>query len=340
VRDAVRLSILDATTGRLVRVVRLRPPRQTGSGFSVGPPLAVDARTNQLYVSAFDRSGIDVFDASSGRLLRSVALPHFAPAQGVNLFGSAILVNERLDRVYVTNTTQGPETLTTLDASTGRVGRVLHAVRLSPGSAPVVDAATRRVFVANGASGRMLILDAVSGRLIGTVGIGVTARPWLRPQPWLVVDERSGRIVELPGGGATVNIRDGTTGRLLHTVTVGSNPTGVAIDEQNGRIFVTTLGPTDQMRGTTGTGSLEVVDERTGTLVRTVPVGMAPYFVALDGPARRALVFNAGGGTVRVPNPWSWVPPWLRRVLPFLPAGVPRTRPVPASVTIVDMSHL
>ena len=87
---------------------------------------------------------------------------------------SAILVNERLDRVYVTNTTQGPETLTTLDASTGRV---LHAVRLNPFSSPVVDLPTRRVFVANGVSGRMLILDAMSGRQIGTVGIGASAPP-------------------------------------------------------------------------------------------------------------------------------------------------------------------
>jgi DNA-binding beta-propeller fold protein YncE len=239
--------------------------------------------------------------------------------------------------MYVTNTTQGPETLTTLDASTSRV---LHAVRLSPGSIPIVDAAARRVFVSGGVSGTMLVLDAMSGRPIGTVGIGVSARPWLRPWPWLVVDEHSGRIIELPGGGTTINIRDGTNGQLLHAVTVGSNPAGVAIDEQSGRIFVTSLGPVDQMRGPTGTGSLQVVDERTGTLVRTVPVGMAPYFVALDGPARRALVFNAGGGTVRVPSPWSWVPPWLRRVLLFLPPGVPRTRTGPASVTIIDISHL
>ena len=74
--------------------------------------------------------------------------------------------------------------------------------------------------------------------------------------------------------------------------------------------------------------------------MRTVPVGMAPYFMALDGPARRALVFNMGGGTVRVPDPWSWVLPWLRRVLPFLPPGVPRTSTVPASVTIIDTSRL
>jgi hypothetical protein len=62
--------------------------------------------------------------------------------------------------------------------------------------------------------------------------------------------------------------------------------------------------------------------------------------VALDGPARRALVFNVGGGTVRVPDLWGWVPPWLRRVLPFLPRAPSRTRTVPASVTIIDISHL
>jgi hypothetical protein len=50
--------------------------------------------------------------------------------------------------------------------------------------------------------------------------------------------------------------------------------------------------------------------------------------------------FSAGGGTVRVPNPWGWVPPWLRSVLPFLPPGLPRTRTVPASVTIIDTSRL
>jgi len=213
-------------------------------------------------------------------------------------------------------------------------------VRLNPGSAPVVDAATRHVVVADDVSGRMLVLDAVSGRQIDTVGIGVSARPWLRPQPWLVVDEHSGRIVELPGGGTTIDIRDGTNGQLLHAVTVGSNPAGVAIDEQSGRILVTTLGPIDRMHGPTGAGSLQVVDERTGALVRTVPVGMAPYVVALDGPARRALVFNMGGGTVRVPDPWGWMPPWLRRALPFLPRATSRTRTVPASVTIIDTSRL
>jgi DNA-binding beta-propeller fold protein YncE len=154
------------------------------------------------------------------------------------------------------------------------------------------------------------------------------------------VDEHSGRIVELPGGGTTINIRDGTNGQLLHAVTVGSNPAGVAIDEQSGRIFVTSLGPIAQMRGPTGTGSLQVVDERTGALVRTVPVGMGPFIATLDGPARRVLVFNMGGGTVQVLDPWSWVPLWLRRVLPFLPPGVPRTRTVPASVTIIDTARL
>ena len=337
VRDAVRLSILDATTGRLVRILRLRPPRQTGSGgFSVGPPLAVDTRTHRLYVSAFDHSGVDVFDTSRGRLLRSVALPHLAPAQaqGVTLMGSAILVNERLGRVYVTTTVQGSGTLATLDASGGRV---LHAVRLTPFGSPVVDIPTRRTFVADGARGRLLILGALSGRQIGTV----KAAGSLPPLPGrLVVDERSGRIVELTSGGTTIKIRDGTSGRLRHEVTVGSYPAGVAIDEQSGRIFVPSLGPIDRMRGPTGAGSLQVVDERTGALVRTVGVGRAPYAVALDGPARRALVFNMGGSTVQASAPWGWVPPWLRRVLPFLPRRTPQTHTMPASVTIIDTSRL
>ena len=81
------------------------------------------------------------------------------------------------------------------------------------------------------------------------------------------IDRISGRIVELTSGGTTIKIRDGTSGRLRHEVTVGSYPAGVAIDEQSGRIFVPSLGPIDRMRGPTGAGSLQVVDERTLSLI-------------------------------------------------------------------------
>src|SRR5207249_8431524 len=133
--------------------------------------------------------------------------------------------------------------------------------------------------------------------------------------------------------------RDGTSVRLRHEVTVGSNAAGAAIDEQSGLIFVLSRGPTDRMREPTGTGSLQVVDERTGALVRTVRVGRAPYDVVLDGPARRALVFNMGGGTVRAPDSWGWVPPWLRRVLPVLPRGTPQPHTGPASVSMLETAH-
>ena len=58
----------------------------------------------------------------------------------------------------------------------------------------------------------------------------------------VAVDERAGRVVVLTGGWpGTINhvsILDARTGAILRTLPVGVAANGMAVDEQNGHVFV------------------------------------------------------------------------------------------------------
>jgi DNA-binding beta-propeller fold protein YncE len=84
---------------------------------------------------------------------------------------------------------------------------------------------------------------------------------------------------------------------------------------------------------------LSVLDTRSGAVLRTVPVGLAPGDIAVDERAGRALVLNLGG-TVHVTDAWRWLPLWLRRRLPFVPRQGPGARTVGGSVTVLDTTRL
>ena len=51
---------------------------------------------------------------------------------------------------------------------------------------------------------------------------------------------------------------------------------------------------------TNGTGTVSVINEATGRVTATVPVGVFPYGVAVDPATHTAYVANADSGTVSV----------------------------------------
>lgn len=88
-----------------------------------------------------------------------------------------------------------------------------------------------------------------------------------------------------------------------------------------------------------GAGGVSVLDAASGALQRDIDLGRIPRAVVVDAQARRAVVIS-GRAAISAPYAWSWVPPLLRRVIPFLSQPGPHTHIVPSSVTILDTSHL
>jgi len=182
------------------------------------------------------------------------------------------------------------------------------------------------------------MVDVTKGALLRTIPVG-------KNPVALAVDERAARIIVIARGpidGAGVALGNGTiteldavSGRIVRTAAVGRNPSAVAVDARDGRVIVASMGAIDTMGNYDGAGRVTELDERTGATLRSVAVGIAPQYLALDEHAGRVVVTSAGG-TVIVRDAWAWAPSWLRR---WLPGPGRRARLVSASVTTVSIGR-
>jgi YVTN family beta-propeller protein len=214
-------------------------------------------------------------------------------------------------------------------------------------AAAAVDEQAGNVVVAGSEPSKasISVLDARSGALVRTVV--------MRDKPeTLAVDPRHGHIFvasehrdrtgNYTGPGSVIML-DARTGQVLHTVEVGNYPNAMAVDEHNTRVFVATVGAIDPMLQNMpmGSGSVSVLDARSGRLLRTIPVGVAPSAIAVDERAGRAFILNSGGTWEDKggPDTWRWVPAWIRQHLPFLQQQKTRLRLVPGSVSVIDTTR-
>jgi hypothetical protein len=248
-------------------------------------------------------------------------------------------------------------------------GRLLGRMPLPGGfmvyDPPVVDETTGRAFVpaiaGRNNAGYVAVVDIPRSRLLRLVPLGGGAIAMaVAPRRGRVIDTTFGptrtvrirygstsgmvsyAIVQAPTGPGSVRILDGHTGALLRTIRIGPATTAAALDERRGRVYVTSAGAIDATSGAfTGPGLLSVLDERSGKVLRTVTVGVDPVGVVVDRQRGRLFVANAGTYGLRHLNDlWGWLPGWLRRRLPLPPAPQPHPFRVPASVSVLDTTHL
>jgi DNA-binding beta-propeller fold protein YncE len=102
----------------------------------------------------------------------------------------------------------------------------------------------------------------------------------------VAVDPRTRRVFIAndghKGGTGSVSVLDEASGAVLRSVAAGQNPTAVTVDESTARVFVIK---------NDGVG---VLDARTGTLLRTVPVSIiSSPTVTIDERRGRAFVASA-----------------------------------------------
>ena len=112
-------------------------------------------------------------------------------------------------------------------------------------------------------------------------------RPHHQHEEDIAVADRAGRVFVAGGGdGTSVSVLDVRTGRLVQAVPTGTYPGIIAVDDGRGRAFVA-------MGGTTGNRVL-VLDARTGTVRRTIPIrGEIIKAMVVDERTGRAFVVSA-----------------------------------------------
>jgi YVTN family beta-propeller protein len=263
--------------------------------------------------SAVHSGYVDVLDARSGRVLSAIPVGADPDAVAVDQQSGAVFVITEDTSVSILDIRHRTVVSTTV------LSQDLRAL--------AVDARTHRVFVVNDLKGTVSVLDARSGANVRTVAVG--------PRPnAIAVDERRGRVYIVNNGDNSLSILDAHSGTPVQTVPVGQNSDAVAVDERQGRVYVASEGATDAAGNPVDPGSVEVLDARTGQITRTMAVGVAPSAIAVDERTGDAFVVNAGGPLSR-PSAWAWVPRWVRRWLPFLPARDVQTRTVRGSLSVM-----
>ncbi len=335
------VSMLDARTGVLRRTIAVGPlppndvqrvalDARTGRVFVASEPgMMLDARTGRVlgtiaggslignertqHVFALWGQTVTILDSRTGATVRTVGI-------GADIRHGAVA--SRTGRLFVT----GDMGTSVLDARTGRVLGTRPVGRAVFAMLTVADL-TGRVFVYDPGNALVDVLDARSGTLIRTITVDQSASA-------PIVSERTRRAFVVNPESRNVSVLDASTGAVLQTIPVDQHPGSLAIDERRGRIFVTSAGTTDQSGHPIGRGRLDVLDARTGAVLRTLPIGINPGLMVVDERTGHVLVVD-NGGSVRVPSAWSWIPSWIRSRLPFLPSARPSLRTVPGDIQVL-----
>ncbi len=130
-----------------------------------------------------------------------------------------------------------------------------------------------RVYVANGMSGSVSVLDTATNTVTATVPVG--ANPY-----YIAVHPAGTRVYVANWGSGTVSVLDTATNTVTATVPVGvGHVTGVAVHPTGTWVYV----------GNWNSNSVFVIDTATNTVTATVPVS-APDFVAMNPTGTRLYV--------------------------------------------------
>lgn len=280
------VSMLDATTGRVLRTVRV----------GIGPAaVVVDARTARVFVVSHGDARLSVLDARTGRVLESVNAGIANPV--------AVAVDANNHRVFVSGVGDGVAQHAGMAMFDGQSVVHLSIVPLN-GVAPTfgVDGRANRLVIGYSVDRYTSYIetrDATTGALIRRVlELGPPSYP-------LAVDISTGQAIlygtpSYQGSVTFVTVLDTRSGRILHTTRVSQSTYGSAlatgaINTVTGHALVATIDT-----GATQ-GYVAEIDMRTGRVLRAVMVGQgAPPVVAVDTKSRRVFVLNAYDRSVSV----------------------------------------
>ena len=196
--------------------------------------------------------------------------------------------------VYVPNTTSLYVTSSYYDSvieiAAGRLPWQLEA-NFSVGTLPSAlawDAANGTLWVTNGGSDNVTVLDPSAGRVV-VPSLGVGTDPAA-----VAADPRTGNVFVVNAGSDNVTVINGSSYRIVRSgVAVGRDPTAIAYDPTSGDLFV----------ANSGDNTVSVLNGSTGAVVGSpIPVGTSPSGVAADPATGQIFVTNSGSSNLTVLN--------------------------------------
>ena len=230
--------------------------------------LVADAQNRRLYVTR--GSHVMVFDMDRDSLIGDI--PNTPGVHGVALA-------RNLSRGFTSNGRDS--SLTVFDLKTLQVEKVVRITGRNP-DAIAFDPATNRVFALNGASHDASVVDANTLEQVGSIDLGgkpETGQPDGKGMLYVNIEDKS-EVVAVDTRTMQVKAR--------YPLAPCEEPTGMARDAVRGRLIV-------------GCGNklMAVMDEKTGKIITTIPVGEGVDASGFD-PATQLAFTSNGEGTLSV----------------------------------------
>ena len=258
---------------------------RTTKAIPIGAPdrwdyLTFDQNTGRLYVSHGDR--LDVLDGNSGAILGRV--------EGMPGGSHGIGIINAVGKGYTDDGKAGE--VVSFDLKTFKVNSRIKAKDDADGI--TVDPKSGHVFVVDGDSAVLTVIDPKTDKVVATVNGGGGLE-------FAVPDGEGHVYVNGADKREMVRIDSATNTADAHwPIPKCESPHGLAIDKQSRRLFVSCVNKI-----------LTVVNADSGAVVASLPIGAGTDGVAFD--PKRKLVFSANGidGTVsiiRENSPDSYVP--------------------------------
>lgn len=230
--------------------------------------LVVDTTTHRLYVS--HSSHVSVIDLEQGKPISDI--PNTPSVHG-------IAIAPEVGRGFISD--GADSAVTVFDLKTDSTITTIRVTGDNP-DAILYDPVTRRVFTFNGRSGNATAIDAQTLRVVGTIA--------LDGKPEYAVSDNQGAIyvnIENKSQVTRINPNDLTiTARW--PLAPCEDPTGMAIDRANHRLFV--VGRNKLMA---------IMDADNGRIIKTLPIGAGVDGVVFD-PSSWLIYSSNGEGTITI----------------------------------------
>lgn len=226
-----------------------------------------DDHASRLYVS--HGSQVQIIDEVTGKMVGNI------PGQkGVH----GIAINPELNKGYITNGKDSSVTVFNI-----KTLEQTHHVKVgSNPDAILYDAFSKKVFVFNGHSNDISVIDVVTDKVVATIA--------LTGNPEFSVTNGKGLIYVNLESASSIAVINAKTLKVENVwpIAPGTEPTGLALDNETHRLF-----------SVTANKIMMVVDALSGKIIAELPTGTRTDGAAFDPETKCAFSAN-GDGTLTV----------------------------------------
>lgn len=266
--------IVDAGTLRSDHV----PESTTTAGqfFSKPQSVAVDSKTNRIFVSNLGSDYITVIDGSTQKPMAKVV----AGRSIQNLF-----LNTETRKLYAVS----PPDNTVIVVNIARNDYPTKTVRLAQqprGGA--INEKTNRIYYSNAAVAKMSVVDGANDEVVATIDLPLSSFPLVN-----AVDEGRNKIYTALYGGNSIAVIDGDSNQVEKFISVGANPIWVRYLPSLDRVFVSVEGEKRVL----------VINPDTDAIIQSIAVSGKPYRIFFDAGTNYVYINHRDENSVTILAP-------------------------------------